>query len=125
MGRMRGDGRSRRGSAAGWGVRMGAEEVGWGGRGAFREVSEPAAEALRADGIGGDPQRSLVKWQIVCVDEPVGVGTADGGLGRGWCGTAAYRGEEAGACTAQVGDDVVDDGMVSDEAQDAESAWAG
>jgi len=58
-------------------------------------VSEPAGEALRADGIGGGLGRSLVKRQILCVDEPICVGKAGGGLGRGWCGTAAGRGEEA------------------------------
>jgi len=41
------------------------------------------------------------------------------------CLCPASTGEEAGACAAQVGDDVVDDGMVSDEAQHAQSAWAG
>ena len=55
----------------------------------------------------------------------VGAGTTDGGLGRGWCGIAAGRGEEAWACAAQVGDDVVDDAVVSDEAQDAQASWAG
>ena len=45
-------------------------------------MREPAGEALRAEGIRGDPRRSLVKRQILCVDEPVGVGTADGGLGQ-------------------------------------------
>jgi len=88
-------------------------------------VREPAGEALRAEGIGGGLGRSLVKGEILSVDEPVGVGTTEGGLSRwrGW--TGAGRGEEAWACAAQVGDDVVDDGMVGDEAQDAESAWAG
>ena len=78
---------------------------------------------MRAEGIVGDVGRSLVKRQILCVNEPVGVGTADGGLGRGWCGSAAGRGEEAGACAAEVGDDVVDDGVVS-EGQDAQFARA-
>ena len=66
-------------------------------------MREPAAEALRADGIRGDLRRLLVGWKILCVDEPVCVGTADGGLGRGCCGTAAGRGEEGWACAAQVG----------------------
>ena len=93
----------------------------WRERPPFGWVKEPVGEVLRADGNGGDPRRSLVGREILCVDEPVCVGTADGGLGRGWCGTAAGRGEEAGACAAEVGDDVVDDGVVGDEAQDAQS----
>ena len=74
---------------------------------------------VRVDGIEGDPRRSLVKRKMLCVDEPVCVGATDGGLGRwrGW--TAAGRGEEAEPCAAEVGDDVVDDGVVGDEAQDA------
>ena len=78
---------------------------------------------MRAEGIVGDLGRSLVKRQILCVDEPVCVGTTDGGVGLGWCGTAAGRGEEAWACAAKVGDDVVDDGVIGDEAQGAESDW--
>ena len=81
-------------------------------------------ETLRAEGGKGDSWRSLVRRQILCVDEPVGVGTTDGGLGWGWCGTAACRGEEAGACAAQMGDDVVDDGVVGDEAHDTQFARA-
>ena len=68
--------------------------------------------------------RSLVGREILCVDEPVCVGAADGGVGRWRCWTAAGRGEEAWACATQVGDDVIDDGVIGNEAQDAESAWA-
>ena len=94
---------------------------GWrrGGFGPFRGANEPAPEALRAEGMVGDPRRSLIGRQILCVDEPVCVRTTDGGLGRGWCGAGACRWEEAGACAAQVGDDVIDDGVVGDEAYDA------
>ena len=99
--------------------------VGWGGRGHFRWVDEPAPEALRAEGMVGDARRSLVGRQILCVDEPVGVGAADEGLGGGWCGRAAYRWEEAWACAAEMGDDVVDDGVVGDEAHDAEFSGTG
>jgi len=88
-------------------------------------VSEVGLGGVRADGIGGDLRRSLVGWKILCVDEPVCVGAADGGVGRWRCWTAAGRGEEAGACATQVGDDVIDDGMVGDEADDAQLAWAG
>ena len=56
---------------------------GWRQRAPFGWVREPAAEALRAEGIVGDLRGLLVGWKILCVDEPVCVGTTDGGLGRG------------------------------------------
>jgi hypothetical protein len=73
---------------------------GWRQRAPFGWVREPVGEVLRADGIVGDPRRSLVGREILCVDEPVRVGATDGDLGLGWCGTAAGRGEEAWACAA-------------------------
>jgi hypothetical protein len=77
-----------------------------------------------AEGIGGDLGRSVVRREILCVDEPVCVGTAEGDLGLGWCGTAAGRWEEARACAAQMGDDVIDDCVVGDEAYDTQFARA-
>jgi len=109
-------GGARRGGSRGWcwvGVDEGSS---WRGRGGVWVGEGRVGETLRAEGGKGDSWRSLVRRQILCVDEPVGVGTTDGGLGWGWCGTAACRGEEAGACAAQMGDDVVDDCLVGDEA---------
>ena len=47
---------------------------GWQQRPPFDWVREPVGEVLRADGIGGEPRRSLVGREILCVDEPVCVG---------------------------------------------------
>lgn len=95
-------------------------------------VGEVGVEEMRGQ-VGGRcarrSMRSPIGWDVLCVEETVDVSPTDDGLplGRplGWCGTAAGRGKEARACATQVGDDVVDDGAVSEKAHDAQAARTG
>ena len=92
-----------------------------------REDEGAACVAPGRTGDGRDAVGSHVGWkilreEILREEEAVGVSAAEGGRDGG---TAARRGEEAGACAAQVREDAVDNARVGDEADDTQSGRAG